>query len=140
MNRETRSQTAERVLKWLLRVVGGLATLAIIAVAMPTTWMDAGAAWTGLGSFPDTTLAQYLARSLSALYALLGAFLLYIARDVRRYLDLIVFFGWLTIALGAVLTALDFAIGMPLDWSWAEGPPTVLIGAAFIWLARRVCP
>ena len=45
--------------------------------------------------------------------------------------------GWLTIALGAVLTVLDFAIGMPASWSWGEGPPTIVVGVAFIWLAKR---
>ena len=135
-----KSRTAETMLTWLLRVMGFLPLLAIVAVVMPTSWMEAGAQWTGVGSFPDTPLTQYLARSLSAIYVLLGALVLYIARDVRRYLDLIVFVGWLTIGLGVILTALDFSIGMPAMWSWGEGPPTVVIGWAFIWLAGRVDP
>ena len=131
------SQTAERVLTWLLRINGALAFLAIFGVVMPTGWMEAGAEWSGL-EFPDTTLTQYLARSISAIYALLGALILYIARDVRRYIDLIVYIGWLTIVLGALLTGVDFALGMPASWSWGEGPPTVLVGGGFIWLAHRV--
>jgi hypothetical protein len=54
-----------------------------------------------------------------------------------RYLDFIAVVGWLTAPLGAILTILDFAIGMPPMWSWREGPPTVLTGWAFVWLARR---
>jgi hypothetical protein len=26
---------------------------------------------------------------------------------------------------------------MPTMWSWSEGPPTVLAGLAYVWLARR---
>lgn len=40
-------------------------------------------------------------------------------------------------ALGAILTNLDFSIGLPVDWSRGEGPPTILVGVGFIWLARR---
>jgi hypothetical protein len=39
--------------------------------------------------------------------------------------------------VGVALTAIDFAAGMPPMWSWSEGPPTVLVGAAYVWLARR---
>jgi len=132
-----RPRTAERTLCWLLRIMGGMAMLAIVAVVMPTRWMEAGAEWTDVGAFPDTPLVQYLARSLSGLYVLLGALAIYVSRDVRRYLDFITFNGWLTIAFGATVTALDFSIGMPASWSWWEGPPTIVVGAAFIWLARR---
>jgi len=129
--------TAARLLTWLAALNGALAALAIGAVVMPTRWMVAGAAWTGVGEFADTALTQYLVRSTSALYALLGVLMLYLSRDVRRHLDLLAFIGWLTMALGGILTVLDFAIGMPASWSWGEGPPTVLVGGAFVWLARR---
>jgi hypothetical protein len=129
--------TAARLLTWFTALNGALASLALGAVVMPTRWMAAGAAWTGVGEFADTTLTQYLVRSTSALYALLGMLMLYLSRDVRRHLDLLAFIGLLTIALGVILTVLDFRIGMPPLWSWGEGPPTVLAGGAFVWLARR---
>ncbi len=133
-----RPPTAELILKWLLRLMGFLASLAIVAVFMPTAWIEAGAERSGAGSFVDSPLNQYLVRSVSALYALLGVFVLYLARDVRRYRDLIVFMGWMTIVLGLLLTGIDYSVGMPAGWTWAEGPPTILVGAAFIWLARSV--
>lgn len=135
-----REQSAQTILTWLLRVMGFLASLAIIAVVMPTSWIVAGAEWTDTAPFHDSPLTQYLTRSLSVLYALFGVLVLYIARDVRRYRDLIVFIGWLTMTLGILLTGVDFAVGMPAAWSWGEGPPTVVVGAAFVWLARRVRP
>lgn len=118
--------------------MGGLASLAILAVVMPTSWIVAGIDATGTGPFHDTPLNQYFIRTVSALYALLGVLVLYIASDVRRYRDLIVFIGWLTMVLGLVLTAVDFGVGMPAIWGWVEGPPTVLTGAAFLWLARKI--
>lgn len=129
--------TAERILAGLLALMGAIASLAVFAIVMPTAWMAAVNDWLGLGPFPRSPLVEYLTRSLSALYALLGVFTLYLAFHARRYLDLIVVIGWQTIALGLVLTAIDFTVGMPGHWSWTEGPPTVLIGWAFIFLARR---
>ncbi len=131
------SRTAERLLVGILYLMGGMASCAVFAIVMPTSWMAAVNDWLGLGPFHRSPLVEYLTRSLSALYALLGAFTLYLARNARRHLALIVVVGRLTIALGLALTAIDFAVGMPAHWSWTEGPPTVLIGWAFIFLARR---
>ena len=71
------------------------------------------------------------------MYGVLGVLHLYLARDVVRYLDVIVVIGWLTVLAGVIVTVVDFAAGMPPFWSWSEGPPTVLAGLAYIWLARR---
>ena len=133
-----RPETAEKVLSWLLLAMGGLALLAVVPMVMPTAWMVAVNDRLGLGPFPHSTLTEYLTRSLSAVYASLGALIVYLGLNVRRYLGLIVFVGWLTIALGVALTVIDFAIGMSAAWTWGEGPPTVVIGWAFIWLAGRV--
>ncbi len=129
--------TALKVLAWLLVVMGGLACLAVIPMVMPTDWMVAANDWLGLEPFPHGTLTEYLTRSASALYALVGALTVYLGIHARRYLELIGFVGWLTMALGLALTGIDFAIGMPPSWSWGEGPPTVLVGVAIVWLSRR---
>lgn len=130
-------QTARRVLAWLLYVFGGMMTLAFFAVVMPTSTMASIADWLGVGPLNRSPLTEYLTRSLSALYGAYGILHLYLARDVVRYLDLIVVIGWLAVLAGAILTVVDFAVGMPMFWSWSEGPPTVLAGFAIIWLARR---
>lgn len=128
---------AETILKWLLLVMGGMAMLAVVPMVMPTDWMEATNDWLGLGAFERSPLMEYLTRSLSALYALLGALLVYIALNLRRYRDLSVVIGWLTILLGLALTVIDVDAGMPASWTWGEGPPTIVVGAAFVWLARR---
>ena len=131
---------AERILKWLLLLMGGLAMLAVVPLVMPTDWMVAVNDRLGLGPFPRSTLTEYLTRSLSAVYAMFGALVVYLGLNVRRYHDLIVVVAWLTIALGTTLTVLDLSIGMPASWTWGEGPPTILVGFLFRWLAKRLEP
>lgn len=135
-----RAERAEGILRWLLIVLGGLAVLAVVPLVMPFSWMQAINDRLGLEPLAETRLAHYLTRSLSAVYAHLGVLVLYLARDVRRHRDLLIFVGWLTGILGVVLTAVDFAIGMPSSWSWGEGPPTVVCAWAIVWLGRRVRP
>jgi hypothetical protein len=132
-----RPETALRLLTWLLSIMGGMMALAFVPVVMPTAWMAEIAEWLGVGPLPPTPLTEYLTRSLSAIYGGFGLLHLYLARHAGRYLDLVVVIGWLTVVLGVILTVLDFGIGMPPLWSWSEGPPTIVTGWAFVWLARR---
>jgi hypothetical protein len=130
-------QTARRLLAWLLYVLGGMMSVAFVAVVMPTSWMVAIADWLEVGPLQRSPLTEYLTRSLSTMYGVFGVLHLYLARDVVRYLDVIVVIGWLTVLAGVIVTVVDFAAGMPPFWSWTEGPPTVLVGLAYIWLAQR---
>ena len=130
-------QKARRLLAWLLYGLGGMMSVAFLAVVMPTSVMAAIADWLGVGPLHRSPLTEYLTRSLSTMYGVLGVLHLYLARDVVRYLDVIVVIGWLTVLAGVIVTVVDFAAGMPPFWSWSEGPPTVLAGLAYIWLARR---
>ena len=132
-----RPATAEKVLKWLLVVLGAMAATAVVPMVMPFTWMQRANDALGLAPLADTPLTQYLTRSLSAVYALFGVMTIYIGLDVRSYRRLILLIGWLTGLLGLALTVIDFAVGMPPSWSWGEGPPTIVCAAAMIWLARR---
>ncbi len=135
-----RPERAETVLRWLLIVLGVFAATAVIPMVMPFSWMQAGNDWLGLEPLAETPLAQYLTRSLSAVYALIGALTIYLGLNVRRYRDLIAFVGWLTAFLGVALFGIDLAAGLPAAWTWGEGPPTVVVAAVIVWLARRVRP
>jgi hypothetical protein len=130
-------QTARRLAAWWLYLMGGMMTLAFAAVVLPTSGMVAIADWLGVGPLQQSALTEYLTRSLSTLYGALGVLHIYLARNVVRHLDVVVVLGWLTVLAGAIVTAIDFAVGMPPYWSWGEGPPTVIAGVALIWLARR---
>ncbi len=135
-----RAETAERVLKWLLVVLGCMASTAVVPMVMPFAWMQGVNDALGLAPLADTPLTQYLTRSLSAVYALFGVMTIYIGLNIRPYRRLIVVIGWLTAVLGLALTVIDFASGMPASWSWGEGPPTIVCAGVMVWLAKRVRP
>jgi hypothetical protein len=130
-------QTARRALAWLLYVLGGMMAVAFVFVVVPTSAMASIADWLGVGPLHRSPLTEYLTRSLSAMYGVLGILHIFLARDVVRYLDMIVVLGWLTILAGVIQTGVDFTAGMPPLWSWSEGPPTALVGVAYLWLARH---
>ena len=111
---------------------------ALIPMVMPTSWMESANDWLGLAAFHRSPLTEYMTRSLSAVYAILGLLALYVSRDVAKYRDLIAFFGGVTVLLGIFLTILDFRIGLPASWAWTEGPPSAALGLVIVWLARRV--
>ena len=129
--------TARRTLVWLLRIFGVMMLTAVFAIFMPTDWMARVNDWLGLGPFPRAPLTEYLTRSLSAVFALLGALMLYVAADVERYLDFVGVVGLLTVLLGIFYLVLDLWAGMPASWTWLEGPPTAVLGVVLHRLARR---
>ena len=65
---------ADAALKWVLRLVGGVELLAVPFVLLPVAWMDAvHDRGLGLGPLPRGPVVEYMARSLSVLYAGHGA-------------------------------------------------------------------
>lgn len=112
--------------------------LAVVGMFMPTDWMSSTNDAVGLEPLHRAPLTEYLTRSLSALYAFVGALFVYISFDVRDYRDLIAFSAKLIAAGGVFFTILDLWVGMPAAWTWTEGPPTLLLAIWIVWLARRV--
>ena len=125
----------ERALILLLRFSAVVMLLAVGAVGMPFSWMDAIHRQLGMGVLPNVPIVQYLTRSASALYAGYGALMLFVSFDVRRYRPVIVFKAALGLLFGAIMLVLDFAIGMPWHWSWSEGPLIIVLSFALIRLA-----
>ncbi len=132
------STRAETTLVWLLRILGGAMLLAVVAIFLPTGTMARINDLLELEPLHRSPLTEYLTRSLSALYALLGAQLLFLSTDLRRYRPYLVFQIWMFLVGGVFMTALDVWAGMPPSWSWTEGPPMVLISIWMLWLMRRV--
>jgi hypothetical protein len=128
---------SDKVLVFLLRYLGGIpGLLALVPVFMPFSWMVATHRWLGLGEMPNGPVVEYLARSVSAFYALLGALCLVMASDLERYRPLVRFFGVALVLLGFVFTGLDLVAGMPWWWIAFEGPGAVPVGALVYFLAR----
>jgi hypothetical protein len=127
---------ADRALVLLLRFVGVGSLFALGAVVMPFSWMAATHRWLGLGEMPTGPVVEYLARSLSAFYALAGALCLVVASDLGRYRPLVRFLGVAFALLSLALLGVDLAAGMPWWWSASEGPGGVVFGALLFVLAR----
>jgi hypothetical protein len=129
---------ADKVLVILLRFVGVGSLFALIPVFMPMSWMVATHRWLGLGEMPTDPVVEYLARDLSAFYALVGALLLVMASDLERYRPLVRFFALAFIVLSILFTGIDLAAGMPWWWTASEGPGGIVFGALMFLLARPV--
>jgi hypothetical protein len=125
-----------QALALLLRLVGATALFALVAVFMPVSWMAATHRWLGLGEMPTGPVVEYLARSLSAFYALFGAHCLVVASDLERYRPLVRFLGIAFALMSLVVLGVDLAAGMPWWWSASEGPGGVVFGALLFFLAR----
>src|SRR5262249_41061844 len=131
---------SDRVLVILLRFVGVTALFALVAVFMPFSWMAATHRWLGLGEMPTGPVVEYLARSLSAFYAITGALCLVVAADLDRYRPLVGFLGVAFALMSVVLLGVDLAAGMPWWWTASEGPGGVVFGALLFVLARPAYP
>jgi hypothetical protein len=130
--------TADVSLKWLLRLVGGVELLAIPFILFPVGWMDAvHDRLLGLGPLPRGPIVEYMARSLSVLYAGHGALVVRLSFDVPRFRPLIAFLGGLHLYFGLALLGTDLAAGMPWYWTLAEGPGIAAVGVVILVLARN---
>ena len=125
-------------LKWILRLIGGVELCAIPFLLFPFAWMnDVHDRVLGLGPLPNAPIVEYMARSLSALYAVHGAVVFRLSFDVPRFRPLIGFLGWLHLALGLIVFAADFAAGLPWWWVIGEGPGIAAGGLLVLALTRR---
>src|SRR5437588_7384133 len=75
----------ERALVWFLRAYAALLLLALPAAVLPTRWLAWSYEALGLGEWPPEPLLEYLARSASLLYALVGGMALLWSFDPPRY-------------------------------------------------------
>lgn len=120
-----------------LRIYGTVAGLAIFAVFMPRAWMAATHEMIGLGKFPDGAIVDYLARSVSALYAFHGGLLWLLARDVRRYATIIAYVAAAGIAFSVFVLLLDVSLGLPVWWILGEGPCVLAISLIVLALLAK---
>ena len=120
-----------------LRVMGSVSLLALVAVVMPYSWMNAVHGWLGMGTLPAEPIVGYLARSTSGFYALLGGLAWVVSFDLARHRQVLCYLGAATIVFGAILLAVDLLEGMPLWWSLGEGPADIGIGVVILVLGYR---
>ena len=128
----------EKALVVLLRISAVVMLTAVVPALMPFAWMAAIHRQLGMGELPEGPIIGYLTRSLSAMYALHGALVLFVSLDVRRWLPVVKCLAALGIAFGVGMIALDLAVEMPLFWVLCEGPFVIGLGSVLFWLASRV--
>ena len=126
-----------RLLVALLRLGGGVTVTAFLAILLPVEWMAAAHRWLGLGEFPQSAVVDYLARSIAALYGFHGVLLFIVARDPDRFAAIVRYIGFMNIAFGAILVAIDAHAGLPWWWTLGEGPPIIAFGVVVLLLNRR---
>jgi hypothetical protein len=127
-----------RIFRLFLRIIGTVALLALVAVVMPYSWMNATHKWLGLGQLPAEPIVGYLARSTSAFYALLGGLFWVASFDLHRHKLVLCYLGVVIVIFGAALLVVDLLEGMPLYWSLTEGPINVVFGVFILLLAYHL--
>ncbi len=133
------SRVAKQTLLVVLLRIGAAAMLsAFLAVVMPAEWMAATHRLLGMGESPASPLVEYLTRSVAALYGFHRGLLLLVSMRPSRYRGIIVYLGWMNIAIGVMLLRIDLYAGMPRFWSLAEGPSVFCVGLAMLYLVRSV--
>lgn len=128
----------EKALVIWLRIAAVVLLTALIPSVMPFAWMKDIHRQLGMGELPEGPIIGYLTRSLSAMYALHGAIVLFVSWDVRRYLPLVKCLAVLAILFGVGVLVLDVMVGMPPEWTASEGPCVIVLGGVMLWLAGRV--
>lgn len=126
-----------RALAIVLRFIGCLDMLALVAVVMPREWMNLAAVSVGLDTLPSEPIVGYLARSASAMYALHGITVVYVSFDVVRYWRLIRFLAIVALFHGVIMLGIDIGEGLPFWWQCLEGPCFSATGVVVLWLQRR---
>jgi hypothetical protein len=132
------SKAREYWLALLLRVVGGVCLLALVALWMPRAWIDAGHRWLGCGPFPESPVAEYLARSVSALSAFYGGLLVGLSTDVRRYAPLIGYQAVAILLLSASGVVVGSWAGMPLWFVGGDAVACWAYSVPMLLLVRRI--
>ncbi len=127
-----------RWLRRLLRFQGTVDLLAVLVPLLPTNTISRLHEAVGLGSFPKSPIADYLARNLPLLVVLHGLLLWGVSADLPRYRPLISLLGWSAIAHGVGLVVIDWQAGLPGWWVLGEGPLRALLGVAMLLLLQSV--
>ena len=129
----------EPTLRFMLRFFGTMSLLAIPFVFVPYSVMDdIHRDWLQLGTLPDEPIVGYLARSLSAFYALVGAIMWKVSFDLRYYRSFLILMTGAITLIGVSLIFIDWYEGLPAMWKWWEGPFIVVMGAVMWGLSRRL--
>lgn len=129
---------SEKILKLLLRSLGTTSLFALVFVVAPCSWLDSIHSLLGMGQLPDKPVVGYLARSTSALYAILGGLFWTVSFDLERHRLVLRYLGAAITLFGAALLVIDWSEGLPFLWKVWEGPFLMAFGLAIFVLSRKI--
>ena len=130
-------ETSPILLIVFLRLVGGVSLLAFAAAVMPEKWIVEISEFLGFDPFPYSPLTFYLARNLSLLYGFVGAALLVVSTDLKRYFPLIRYAAIGTIIFGVLQLIVDWQAGLPVWWTLGESLSTLFGGVLLFWIQHK---
>ena len=111
---------------------------AIPFILVPMSWMaEVHASLLGLGPMPQAPIIEYMARTLSLLYAVHGAVVFRVSFDLIRFRPFVGFLGALHTAVGLCIIGIDLAAGLPWWWVLGEGPG-IAVGGVLVLLLNRM--
>jgi hypothetical protein len=128
----------QRMLEWLLRLVGVIELLAFIAVVMPRSWMEVSHEWLEMGRMAEGSLIMFMIRQASYAYGMHGISLWILATDVVRFRPLVIFNGISFLLAAPVFLVIDYTSGMPWWWTISDPLACGVFGGALLWLGRGV--
>jgi hypothetical protein len=138
MQKQPASQTwQERLLRILVRWVGGVSLLALVLVFMPHAWMDGIHRALGMGTLPAIPVVGYLTRSLSLFYALMGGLLVFCSFDPAKHREVLYYLAAAFVFFGLMMLGIDYCVGMPNLWRQLEGPYITVFGILLLTLLPR---
>ena len=130
--------TAKRLLLLLLRINAGVLLLAAPCALLPFAWMDSvHREALGLGSLADAPITRYMARSLSLVYAMHGAVVLFVTLNWQRMRFAVPYLAALHIVQGCAIFAIGLDAGLPWWWVAVEGPSVVAFALVVLAVYRR---
>lgn len=121
-----------RLLTWMLRTIGLLDLIALVAVFSSRAWIASIHQSLGLGTFPDEPIVGYLARCTSIWYASYGMLLWFVSFDIEKYSRLITCLAVTMFVQGFIVIGIDVAERMPDWWIALEGPCCSGLGASLL--------
>ncbi len=127
---------ALRALSGWLTLAGLVCASAMVAVVMPRAWHVWAHQGLGLGDFPAAPIVEYLARGMSAMCAFYGILLIWLARDVRRYAEVIRFQMLVLMGISLCSTLALWNSGMPPWWIYGDAGSVWTHGLVVLGLLR----
>lgn len=138
MNPPAPTTRPEHALKWVLRLNGLVTLAALAAVFMPLDWMDDVHQRLGMGPMPRGPVVEYLARTVSALYAIHGGLCVVLSRNIRRYAPVITYIAWAALLFAALVFWIDATAGLPKAWLWSEAISVAVMSGVMLLLLKAV--